>query len=98
MPEYRKFPYRSEFPDSDAPSRNHQTPRVRPLVGRSKVRSVWRETNEHGQAGEYVHPDTSVAIITNRNSGYRWTLRREESTVEFQTPAMLEDAAGHERI
>ena len=31
-------------------------------------------------------------MITNRNTGYRWILRRHESAVEFQTPQMFEES------
>ena len=33
--------------------------------------------------------DAHVAVITNRDTGYRWILRRGSMTVEFQTPDML---------
>ena len=33
MPGYKKFPYRSEFPDSSETARNHQTLEARTLVG-----------------------------------------------------------------
>ncbi len=42
--------------------------------------------------------DADVAVITNRNTGYRWILRRTERVVEFQTPEMLEDQAAAESI
>jgi hypothetical protein len=33
--------------------------------------------------------DADVAVITNRDTGYRWILRRGSSAVESQTPGML---------
>jgi hypothetical protein len=58
---------------------------------------VWRETNEYGSAGEYVH-DSETAIITNRNTGYRWILRRRRPQVEFRTPEMLEKSVADQGI
>jgi hypothetical protein len=49
--------------------------------------------------GEYVHEDALVGIISNRNTGYRWILRREDwGRVEFQTPAMLEEVVADQGI
>jgi hypothetical protein len=31
--------------------------------------------------------DADVAVITNRDTGYRWILHRESATVEFQNTA-----------
>jgi len=40
----------------------------------------------YGSEGEHVYPDAETAVITNRNTGYRWILRRKDWRVEFQTP------------
>jgi hypothetical protein len=47
--------------------------------------------------GEYVN-DAETALATNRNTGYRWILRRDDHRVEFQTEQMLEEAAAEESI
>lgn len=56
-----------------------------------------RETSEYGAEGEYIH-DAHTAVITNRNTGYRWILRRGDHLVEFQTPQMLENAVAEQSI
>lgn len=97
MADYRKFPYRSEFPDSSERPRNHQTLEDALQWARWRVHSRWRETNEYGVEGEYVN-DAETAVITNRNTGYRWILRRSDHRVGFQTQQMLEEAAAEESI
>src|SRR5947209_8044425 len=72
MPEYTKFPYRSEFPDSSERPRNHQSLEDALDWSRRIVHSRWREDNEFGREGEYAYEDMVVAVITNRNTGYRW--------------------------
>ena len=59
----------------------------------SDARSVlWRRWKENH---EWVYPLADVAVITNRDTGYRWILRRDSNAVEFQTPGMLaEQVAG----
>lgn len=91
MADYKKYPYRTEFPDSSESARSHQSLEDALHWARWTIYSRWRETNEYGNAGDYVH-DATTAVITNRNTGYRWILRRDESVVEFQTPDMLEDS------
>jgi hypothetical protein len=54
------------------------------------IHGRWRETNEYGTESQYIH-DAETAVITNRNTGYRWILRRSQHVVEFQTPKMLEE-------
>lgn len=97
MTEYRKFPYRSEFPDSGEGARNHQTLEDALEWARWTIHSRWRETNEYGVEGGYVH-DAETAVITNRNTRYRWILRRSNRHVEFQTPQMLEEAVAGQSI
>lgn len=96
MPEFKR-PYRVEFPDSSESYRNCQTLEDALWWGRS-IYSRWRETNEFGNAGDYVHEDAQVAVITNRNTGYRWILRRDQSTIEFQTPEMFNEIVGDHSI
>ena len=50
-----------------------------------------RSLKSDGSPGNDAH----VAVITNRDAGYRWILHRGSATVEFQTPGMLaEQVAG----
>jgi hypothetical protein len=91
MKRYAKYPYRTEFPDSSEGGRNSQTLGDALSWARWHLYRVWRDDTEYGRAGEYIH-DTETAVITNRNTGYRWILRREDRRVEFQTPEMLEEA------
>lgn len=42
--------------------------------------------------------DADIAVITNRDTGYRWILHRGSPTVEFQTPGMLEEQVALEQI
>jgi hypothetical protein len=97
MRTYTKFPYRSQFPDSSETGRNHQTLDDSLHWARWTIHSVWRETNEYGQAGKYVH-DADTAVITNRNTGYRWIVRRGDHRVEFQTPEMLEETVAEQSV
>lgn len=97
MTEYKKFPYRSEFPDSVESARNHQTLEDALRWARWTIYSRWRETNEYGIEGDHIR-DAEIALITNRNTGYRWLLRRSDRLVEFQTPQMLEEAVAEQSI
>jgi hypothetical protein len=42
--------------------------------------------------------DADVAVITNRDTGYRWILHRESATVEFQTPGMLAEQVARDHL
>lgn len=97
MAEFKKYPYRSVFPDSSEGGRNHQTLEDALQWARWTLHSRWRETNEYGVEGDYVR-DAETAVITNRNTEYRWIMRRKESTVEFQTPGMFEELVGDQSI
>jgi hypothetical protein len=97
MATYTTFPYRTEFPDSSERGRNSKTLEDALWWARWQVHSRWRETNEYGRAGEYAN-DSEIAVITNRNTGYRWIVRRGDHRVEFQTPEMLEDAVADQSV
>src|SRR3990172_7671764 len=97
MKSYSTFPYRTEFPDSSERGRNSKTLEDALWWARWQVQSRWRETNEFGRAGEYAN-DSEIAVITNRNTGYRWIVRRGDHRVEFQTPAMLEEAVADQSV
>jgi len=96
MRTYTKYPYRTEFPDSSESGRNAQTIEDALQCARWVLHAVWRETNERGQEGAPVY-EAETAIITNRNTGYRWILRRRDSRVEFQTAEMVDRNGGHGR-
>lgn len=97
MRTYTKFPYRTEFPDSSESGRNSQSLEDALHWARWVLHAVWRETSEYGKEGEPIY-DPETAIITNRNTGYLWILRRRDSRVEFQTPEMFEEAVANESI
>ena len=42
--------------------------------------------------------DAHVAVITNRDTGYRWILRRGSMTVEFQAPDMLAEQIADDHL
>jgi hypothetical protein len=42
--------------------------------------------------------DADVAVITNRDTGYRWILHRGFATVEFQTPGMLAEQVARDHL
>jgi len=83
------YPYRTEFPDSSERGRNSKTLEDALYWARWHVHRIWSETNEYGREGEYIY-DTATAVITNRNTGCRWIVRRGDHRVEFQTPQMLD--------
>jgi hypothetical protein len=37
-------------------------------------------------------------VITNRDTGYRWILRRDSGAVEFQTPEMLAEQVASDQL
>ena len=99
MAEFKKFPYRSEFPESRAQARSHQTLEDAIWWSRYALNARWHDSDdEEGViAGERVY-DAERALITNRNTGYRWLLRRNKYEIEFQTPQMFEDLVADQRI
>ncbi len=97
MREYTKRPYRSEFPDSTEGARSHQSLEDALDWCRWVVQGRYRENNEYGRAGEYVY-DADRAIITNRNTGYRWIMRRSKWEIEFETPRIFEDKVADQTI
>ncbi len=98
MRTFTKFPYRTEFPDSSERGRNSQTLEDALSWGRWVLHAVRRETTRYGKEGEHIYPDAEKAVITNRNTGYRWILRRKDWRVEFQTPGMVEVAVANESV
>jgi hypothetical protein len=86
-------PYWVEFPDATPDGflvRNHGCPTLEKAIGDARYALGWVLKSD-GSPGN----DADVAVITNRDTGYRWILRRGSATVEFQTPGMLaEQVAG----
>lgn len=97
MPDFKRA-YRVEFPDSSEQYRNCQTLEDALQWGRWTIHGRWHETNKYGNEGDYIHDDARTAVITNRNTGYRWILRRDQSTVEFQTSGMFDEVVGDQTI
>jgi hypothetical protein len=93
-------PYWVEFPGSSADKgdpycRSHNAVSLERALSDARC-VLWRAWKE---GGEWVYPDADVALITNRDTGYRWILRRGSDAVEFQTPGMLaEQVAGDQLI
>lgn len=94
---YKKYPYRVEFPDSSERGRSCQSLEDALQEARWNLHRVWKEGWEGGKKGEPT-TDAETAVITNRNTGYRWILRRSEFEVEFETPEMVEETVGNQQI
>jgi hypothetical protein len=92
-------PYWVEFPGSSADKgdpycRSHNAVSLERAL--SDARSVlWRRWKENR---EWVYPCADVAVITNRDTGYRWILRRGSDAVEFQTPGMLAEQVASDQL
>src|SRR5436305_10783496 len=97
MTTYAKFPYRVEFPDSSEDARRSQSLEDALSIARWTLHRVWKEDWEGGRKGEST-TDAETAVITNRNTGYRWILRRTGYDVEFQTPGMIEELVASQTI
>ncbi len=70
--------------------RNHNCPSLERAIEDARHTLGW-VLKSGGSPGNDAH----VAVITNRDTGYRWILHRGSATVEFQTPGMLaEQVAG----
>jgi hypothetical protein len=80
-------PYRLEFPGATSDGflvRNNSWPSLERAIEEARHALGWVLKSD-GSPGN----DADVAVITNRDTGYRWILRRGLATVEFQTPEML---------
>jgi len=92
-------PYWVEFPGSGADKgdpycRSHNAVGLERAI--SDARQVlWRRWKENH---EWVYPQADVAVITNRDTGYRWILRCGSDAVEFQTPGMLAEQAASDQL
>jgi hypothetical protein len=90
----RRRPYWVEFPGAeqghDPYTRNHKAIDLERALQDART-AVWRVKRSDGSPAN----DADVAVITNRDTGYRWILRRGSAAVEFQMPGMLaEQVAG----
>ena len=80
-------PYRLEFPGATPDGflvRNNSWPSLERAIEEARYALGWVLKSD-GSPGN----DADVAVITNRDTGYRWILRRGSATVEFQTPEVL---------
>ncbi len=90
----RRRPYWVEFPGAeqgiDPYTRNHNA-----IDLERALQDAWIALRLVMRSDGSPANDADVAVITNRDTGYRWILRRGSATVEFQTPEMLaEQVAG----
>jgi hypothetical protein len=92
-------PYWVEFPGSGADKNDpycHSHNAVSLERALSDARHVlWRRWKENH---EWVYPLADVAVITNRDTGYRWILRRDSGAVEFQTAGMLAEQVASDQL
>lgn len=91
-----KRPYWVEFPDATQDGflvRNHNSPSLESAIQDARYALGWVLKSD-GSPGN----DADAAVITNRDTGYRWILRRGSATVEFQTPGMLAEQVAAEQL
>ena len=88
-PSTYKIVYRITFPDSSESPQSTKTLESALRSATWRLNRVWKESGPWGRAGEPT-TDADRAVIVNRNTGYRWIVRRGQPEVEFQTPAMTE--------
>jgi hypothetical protein len=82
-------PYRLEFPDAtqDWLVRNRSWPTLERAISEAKHALNWVKKS-----------DGYVGVITNRETGYRWILRRGSTAVQFETPEMLAQQVAAEQL
>ena len=89
-------PYWLEFPDATPDGflvRNRGWPTLERAIHEARYALGWVFKSD-GSPGN----DAYVAVITNRDTGYRWILRRGSGRVEFQTPDMLAEQVANEHL
>lgn len=97
MATYTTFPYRTEFPDFSERGRNSKT--LEDALWWARWPGPFEMArDERVRPRRRVRQRTETAVITNRNTGYRWIVRRGDHRVEFQTPEMLEDVVSDQRV
>jgi hypothetical protein len=92
-------PYWVEFPGSsvdkgDPYCRGHNAVSLERALSDARC-VLWRRWKE---SREWVYPHADVAAITNRDTGYRWILRRGSDAVEFQTPEMMAEQVARDQL
>jgi hypothetical protein len=89
-------PYWVEFPAATPDGflvRNRGWPTLERAIYEARYALGWVLKSD-GSPGNDAH----VAVITNRETGYRWILRRGSMTVEFQTPEMLAEQIADDHL
>lgn len=89
-------PYWVEFPGATQDGflvRDHNSPALESAIqdARHTLGCVMKSDGSPGN-------DADVAVITNRDTGYRWILHRGSATVEFQTPGMLAEQVARDHL
>lgn len=85
-----------EFPHAtpdDFLVRDHNSPSLERAIEDARLTLDW-VLKVDGSPGN----DADIAVITNRDTGYRWILRRGSVKVEFQTPDMLAEQAADDHL
>lgn len=89
-------PYWVEFPDATPDGflvRDHNAQSLERAIQDAQLTLGWCKKSDGSPAN-----DADVAIITNRDTGYRWILHRGSPTVEFQTPEMLAEQVADDQL
>ena len=88
-------PYRLEFPDAtpDWLVQNRSWPTLERAISEARYALNWVKRSDGSPAN-----DAYVAVITNRDTGYRWILRRGSMTVQFETPEMLAEQVAADQL
>ena len=92
-------PYWVEFPGSGADKgdpycRSHNAVSLERALSDARQVLWFRWKANH----EWIYLQADVAVITNRDTGYRWILRRDSGAVEFQTPEMLAEQVASDQL
>jgi hypothetical protein len=91
-----KRPYWVEFPGATPDGflvRNHNSLSLERAIQDARHTLGWVLKSDGSPAN-----DAYVAVITNRDTGYRWILHRGSATVEFQTPDMLAEQVADDQL
>lgn len=91
-----KRPYWVEFPHATPDNflvRDHNSVSLERAIRDARLTLNWVRKVDGSPAN-----DADVAVITNRDTGYRWILRRGSAKVEFETPDMLAEQAADDQL
>jgi hypothetical protein len=89
-------PYRVEFPGATQDGflvRNASWPTLERALHEARIAVNWVLKVDLSPGN-----DADVAVITNKDTGYRWILRRGRQVVEFQTPEMLAEQVAEDPV